>query len=172
MPKIPLTQGKVAIVDEDDYYPLTKHKWHAVKTKSGFYAARSVRTDQGHQIKQFMHRVIMGIDGGPRSEYVDHVDGNGLNNRRLNLRHATNSQNQGNTRKTRGASRYRGVIKGYKGKWRAHIYENGRHRFIGNNYPNEEEAALDYDKAARAHWGRFAKCNFDLAQERKAKVDE
>ena len=95
--------------------------------------------------------------------HVDHEDHNGLNCQRSNLRKCVRGENDGNRRKTRGSSQYRGVSwsKG-KGRWRACItIEKTVH--LGY-FVNEREAALVYDTAARSRFGVFANCNFPLQE--------
>jgi hypothetical protein len=98
---IPLTQGKVAIVDAEDYKWLSKYKWHAVRNKGKFYAYRSRKN---HAVS--MHRQIMGE---PKGKAVDHRDGSRLNNRRSNLRICTPAQNTRNRRGWSRISKYKGV---------------------------------------------------------------
>lgn len=92
MRTIPLTQGKVAIVDEENYEELSKYKWHAYKSRSGvFYARRNGRrTCQGKRPQITMHRAILGY---PDNFQIDHVSGDGLDNRKQNLRIATQRVN-------------------------------------------------------------------------------
>src|SRR6186997_2284150 len=99
MKQIPLTQGRVAIVDDEDYEGLIKNKWWFRDVKSEHrkgYACRSVRVG-GKKMIVMMHRQIMGL-GWDTSIQVDHIDGNGLDNRRSNLRKCNNSQNHMNQR--------------------------------------------------------------------------
>ncbi|MHC4659365.1 MAG: HNH endonuclease signature motif containing protein, partial [Planctomycetota bacterium] len=100
---IPLTQGKFAIVDADDYDRLAKYKWCATKNGQTFYACRASR---GKKI--FMHREIMKP---PKGLQVDHIDRNALNNRKTNLRPCTKAQNNRNTGPRRNSSStYKGVF--------------------------------------------------------------
>ena len=99
MKKIPLTQGKFALVDDEDYEKLSRHNWCAVKIGRGFYAARGERRGGGRGLgigKTFavlMHRQITKF---PHNLVVDHVNHNGLDNRKLNLRVCTRAQNNQN----------------------------------------------------------------------------
>jgi len=95
--QIPLTQGKFAIVDIEDYEWLSEHKWFAKKTKSAsepngqYYAARSQRTKKSNAVKTiYMHREIMNC---PDGKEVDHANNNKLDNRRENLRVCTKQEN-------------------------------------------------------------------------------
>lgn len=158
MKQIQLTQGKVALVDDEDYKWLSKFKWYAYYNRySGhWYAARSVGPT-GKQITVFMHREILAATHGV---LVDHKDGNGLNNHRYNLRLATTAQNQHNRGKPRNnTSGYKGVVwnKLYE-KWQAQIGIGGRQKNLGY-FVNLEDAARAYNVAALEHFGEFAKLN-------------
>lgn len=148
---IPLTQEQFSIVDNADFDWLSQWKWHYVAKDGSQYASR---TSQG--IK--MHRVILNA---PTGIYVDHIDGNGLNNQRSNLRFATPQQNMHNQRpqqRENKTSPYKGVALNYK-KWRAHIRVNGKLIVIGR-FDFELDAARAYDAAARQFFGEFARPNF------------
>lgn len=102
--EVPLTQGKVAIIDARDWQLVSQYKWHAFKGRTTYYARASIPGTKPRQ-RVLMHALLLG--GGSS---CDHRDGNGLNNRRLNLRPATTQQNGGNRRKrTPGKSRFKGV---------------------------------------------------------------
>lgn len=147
--KIPLTSGKYAIVDADMYEYLMKWKWHV---KNGRYA---VRRDQKTRKFVYMHRVIARTPDGLET---DHIDGDGLNNRRANLRHCTHQQNGWNQRqKRRKYSRFQGVS--WKDKrWIAQITVNGKVITLGT-YTAEEDAAEAYNVNATYHFGEFAHLN-------------
>lgn len=89
---IPLTQGQSAIVDDQDFEFLSQWKWYAHKRPCTFYAERT-QTVCGKKVKFWMHRLIMAT---PDGMFVDHIDGNGLNNTRANLRNVTHKQNMVN----------------------------------------------------------------------------
>ena len=144
---IPLTQNKFAIIDEDDFAELNKHKWYFF---GGKYAARKVK---GEVV--FMHNQLFGCKG------VDHRDRDGLNNTRGNLRKASHGQNMLNKASYRGStSKYKGVYRVSRGnKWNAQIAIQREQIFLGQ-FSSEKEAALEYDKAARRYHGEFAYLNF------------
>ncbi len=151
--RIPLTQGQFARVDSEEYPILSTHKWSAAKQGRSFYAVRSCK---GVQLR--MHRVIMNA---PKGLVCDHIDHNGLNNTKANLRLCTQRQNARNQRRrTDGTSRYKGVAwhKNEK-KWHARIYHNGRCHHLGA-FTAERPAAEAYDRAAQTLHGPFASLNF------------
>lgn len=145
--EIKLTKGMVALVDDIDYDWLNRWKWCAVKGHKTFYAFRK----SGNKDIQ-MHTLI--ISGAER---VDHKDGDGLNNQRVNLRRATHQQNLMN----RGApinnkSGYKGVsFDRFTGRWVAKIGVSGKHLNIGR-FDTPEEAALAYNAAAERFYGEFS----------------
>ena len=171
MRRIRLTQGQFAIVDDKDYAALAKFAWRALRKNHTFYAHRDgPRRDDGSRPMIYMHRVVARTPDGART---DHRNGNGLDNRRRNLRVATARQNQQNrTHKRAGcSSRYRGVFwhKGHEW-WQAAIADgptraNGkaRSRYLGH-FDTELEAAFAYDEAARESFGAFASLNFPLKE--------
>ena len=172
MKSVALTKGKFAIVDDADYGAVGAFKWYCLEIKhkwspTTYYAARRIHPGRGGVV--LMHRVIMGLERIDRRT-VDHIDNNGLNNTRSNMRVATRQQNNQHNRwhKTpRSSSRFKGVhytrMKGGCGvlskPWAARISLNGRHVFIGR-FATENEAAIAYDERARELHGEFATPNF------------
>jgi len=161
--KIPLTQGQYAIVDDDDFAWLSLRKWCAARAVNGvFYAVRRVWWPGGKRRQRtvYMHVLIARVMG-PVADQVDHQDGNTLNNRRSNLRPATQSQNLRNRKKQiKTTSRFKGVYwHKAERKWMARIMVNKKRLFLGQ-FSDEVQAALAYDEAARKHFGEFAKLNF------------
>ena len=153
---VPLTRGLFARVDIADALRVMERRWCAVSKKQTFYAVRAL-CDGGRSTLS-MHRFLLNAPVGVQ---VDHIDGNGLNNSRVNLRFATNAMNSANRMKRPGTtSRYKGVHwnKQY-GKWRAEITVNWKHLHIGT-FDDEIAAACAYDAAARQHFGEFARTNF------------
>jgi len=156
MKTIPLTQGQVAIVDDEDFERLNQWKWHAQRRTGGsWYARRSIwHPEIRWQENIGMHNVILNC------KPVDYIDGNGLNNTRLNIRKCTNAQNHANMRKSHGLSKHKGVSwnKNSK-KWVAHIGYNYKIEHLGS-FRKEDDAARAYDLAATKLFGEFAYLNF------------
>ncbi len=163
MREIRLTQGKVAIVDDEDYEALSRHKWFAQQGRRTWYAKRDAR-GEGQGVV-YMHRVVSGAATGVD---VDHVSGDGLDNRKQNLRQASRRENCRNQRKRVNASSpFKGVAWHAKAKkWAASINDrvgvsggNASSRHLGlHNDP--ESAARAYDAAAVIAFGEFAAINF------------
>jgi hypothetical protein len=153
MREIPLSRDMVALVDDEDYADLSQFKWHANKDGNRFYVQRTMRRG-GKWWAEPMHRRILNAK---RGEKVDHVNHNGLDCQRENIRICTDSQNQGNRKKNiNGSSRFKGVNwhKRYK-VWQARI----QGRYLGC-FTDEELAARAYDAAAKKLFGEFALVNF------------
>ena len=155
--RIPLTKGRFALVDADDYDFLMQWKWCVGGGPWVFYARRFQSLPDGKQGNIFMHRVILET---PKGMMTDHRDGDGLYNTRGNLRIATSSQNQMNRGIRRGsASQFKGVYlrTGDPLKpWRAQIKANGRHIYLGI-FVREEDAGAAYAAAAAKHFGDYAR---------------
>jgi hypothetical protein len=158
MRTVPLSQGYEARVDSIDYEWAMQWKWSAFIRPHGVYAVRQRRRDEEPGPPTiYMHREILARKLGQYDfPCVDHEDGDGLNNSRQNLRAATSTQNRGNCRKRKGASRFKGVSwHRATGKWRAQLGKV--HLGI---FTSEVEAACAYDEAARRQFGDFAHVNF------------
>lgn len=133
MKEIPLTQGKVALVDDSDYEELNKHKWYAHRhaTKGRFYARRNT-TINGERITIRMHRQLLGI-GEDSKVLTDHLDNNGLNNQRNNIRITNTFGNQWNKGKQiNNTSGYKGISwHKQRQKWYASIKTNNQLIYLG-----------------------------------------
>ena len=156
--KIPLTQGKFATVDAEDYEYISQWKWYYSSTG---YAARSIHLGMFNcKQKQkiiYMHRII---NTTPEGMDTDHIDMDKLNNQKKNLRGCSRSQNNMNMKGNKNtSSKYRGVywVKERK-KWSVNICKDKYRRYIGS-FTSEEKAGEAYNKAALEHFGEFAKLN-------------
>lgn len=155
MATIQLTQGKYAIVDDEDFEMLNKWKWHYNKNRGQGRAQRSTsRKSLEGKTSVFMHRVIMNC---PKDLQIDHINGNGLDNRKSNLRICTNIENSRNKNITKNnTSGIRGVSwnKSYQ-KWHTYIRVNYRHVFLGY-YFDKEQALKVRKEAEEKYFGEFA----------------
>jgi hypothetical protein len=146
---IPLTQNLHALVDEEDYERLKNYKWHVTR-HGGYGTPYAARLERGHLV--FMHRQIMNP---PRGKVVDHINGNGLDNRRCNLRICDRRQNSHNSPGRAGRkSRFLGVYP-RGNKWAASV---GR-EYLGL-FEDDVEAAKARDRRAREVYGEHAWLNF------------
>lgn len=151
-----LNQEQVALVDVEDYEWLNQRKWRSYKDHNTYYAVRTIRKGE-KWTAQKMHREILEI---PKNMDTDHINGNGLDNRKENLRACTNSQNQANRgMPINNTSGYKGVC-WYKAnrKWQAQIKINKKQIYLGR-YSTKEQAALIYNEAALKYHGKFARLN-------------
>jgi hypothetical protein len=154
---IPLTKGQFAIIDAADLPLVAGYNWHACRKGSTWYAQRpDTTTLPGRYLHVKMHHAIRGT-----SAMTDHVDRNGLNNRRSNLRPASSSQNVANTKMRHdNTSGFRGVVwDRRKQKWEARLHVQKRKRFLGY-FADVRDAARAYDTAALEAFGEFASLNF------------
>lgn len=145
MKEIKLTQGKVVLVDDEDFERLNQWKWYAENHKNTFYVKRQLPRINGKQCSIYMHNVI--IDKSLKGLETDHRDGNGLNNQKENLRHVTLRQNQQNRKHQNSSSQYPGVHWNRASKsWMARIHINGIRKYLGV-FANETEAFFAYKQA-------------------------
>jgi hypothetical protein len=151
MKQIKLTQGKVALVDDEDYDFLNKFKW----CFNGRYAARSTILSDGSKGHLLMHRLILLSRHG---ESTDHRDEDKLNNSRGNLRKCTQTENNRNvSRRKDNTSGYKGVHQ-TRDLWAAQLSHNGRQLFLGR-FKTKQEAAIAYNAAAIVLHREFACLN-------------
>lgn len=158
--QIPLTQGKVALVDDKDFELVSKYKWSAGKhgRRDGEYCAMSHKKVNGKYRTIRMHSLIMNP---PKGFVVDHINHDPLDNRRDNLRICTTKQNRHNSREASNS------VSGYKGisrhstendryvYWRVRFMVNGQNKSFGV-FKNLQEAIRVYNEAVRKHHGEFA----------------
>lgn len=155
MKTIQLTQGMVAMVDDEDHERLSKHNWHTVKNGRTYYAGREVKVG-GKRKHIWMHREVITTTNG---KIVDHSDGNGLNNQKQNLRECTIAQNSRNARTRSNKSGYKGVYLNTKVmRWHVQITVEKKRVCVGM-FGTKEEAARAYNEAARKYHGEFARLN-------------
>ena len=162
MIRIPLTQGQVALVD-DDCASLADLRWYAEKRERTFYATRNRPKVGGKNVGIVrMHHFVLPFLFGME---VDHINGNGLDNRRCNLRLAHHRNNQRNRRPNRGRSLKGAYLDKRSGRWASHLCSNGHLKHLGT-FATAEEAARAYDAAASKEYGEFARLNFPTTTSR------
>jgi hypothetical protein len=151
---VPLTQGYEAIIDAADVMLLDAYNWHAAVLGCTAYAQRCDRSGARPRTV-LMHRIIMGEPDGLQ---VDHLDGDGIHNRRKNLRLATSSQNNQNRRITNSnTSGFKGVyLSKTIGKWCAQITISHKQKHLGT-FTSPEEAHAAYRRASKKYHGEFGR---------------
>jgi hypothetical protein len=150
---VPLTQGQYALIDSEDAPRLNQWNWHALWSDGvgGFYAWRKGRAGEPKS-NICMHRILAG---DVAETHVDHANHRTLDNRKCNLRLATNSQNQANgSLRKNNTSGYKGVSR-FRDKWKAMIMVNRQARYIGV-YGTPQEASAAYEAKAKELFGEFA----------------
>jgi len=157
---IRLAQPRYATVDPRDYKRLRGYEWFSRKGKNSFYARRHVPGCKGKKESLiYLHQEIIEV---PEGMVVDHINHDGMDNRRANLRAATYSQNLYHRKKRSGAmySKYKGVHwHNLHNRWAARITFEKKTIDLGY-FRSEIEAAKAYDRAARKYHGEFASLNF------------
>jgi len=154
---VPLKVGRFALIDAEDVERVSAFTWSLKWRRKATHPeyAYSHKSESGKSVQ--LHRFILGVDD---SAFVDHKNGNGLDNRRCNLRAATRSQNMANSTMPLGASGYRGArLDIRRNHWYATIQVERKKIYLGV-HPTSESAARAYDKAARRYFGEFARLNF------------
>jgi hypothetical protein len=166
---IHLTQGQVAVIDEATLPIAVLFRWTAQKSSGNrrkYYVVANGRDGEGRRVRLHLHRLVADA---PQGLDVDHWDGNTLNNRLNNLRVCSESQNLGNSRRSRNnTSGFKGVASCKRGgPWKSYIWRNGRSECLGR-FDDAEAAARAYDDAARETFGEFARVNFPVEGEMAA----
>jgi hypothetical protein len=171
MKKIKVGQSKnnfhYAMVSDSDYSLVNKHIWYLDKSKlrDTIYAITLIQNEEGKNVRIKMHVLILGKHTG---KVIDHINHNGLDNQRENLRVVTQLQNRQNSMKHNSrkkySSKYKGVTRhpydeGNQERWIASIRANGKSLRLGI-FKNEIEAAKSYDEAAKMYFGEFSYLNF------------
>lgn len=167
MKLITLSHGYFAEIDDEDFDLVSMFKWRSkIKSRTDgtlrIYAYRRGPRIGGKRKTIFLHRFIMNAQDGTS---IDHIDGNPLNNSRMNLRFCTNSENQRNRIAQLGSSKFKGVNWNSRdSRWVSQIRIDGKRKHLGY-FVNEQEAANAYDCAARKYFGEFARPNLTKAWE-------
>jgi hypothetical protein len=151
---IKLTKGQIAIVDDEDYDFLSQWKWHFNQDRYGGYATKMIKKGK-KRLALKMHRLIMAVSNNMQ---IDHINGNKLDNRKINLRICNvqeNMRNRGNQKNN--TSGYKGV-NFFKNKWRSYIYVNKKQIFLGY-FKELSDAVHAYNDASLKYFGDFSKLN-------------
>lgn len=153
MIEIDLSQGKTALIDEDDYDKVSQYVWHAHKSTDNAFYARCTKD----RVYLYMHRLIMDAKDGYS---VDHINGNRLDNRKSNLRICSHAQNLANRPKqANNKSGFKGVIfDKSRNKWRSEIRVDGKSYYLGR-FDDKIDAAVAYNEKAIELLGEFAHLN-------------
>jgi hypothetical protein len=141
----------VALVDDEDFERVNQFSWFVCIRNNTFYAGRYIRTEN-KLIQQHLHWEIMGAKG------IDHIDGNGLNCQKYNMRECTHHQNMMNRRlNINSTTKFKGVCR-VKDGYRCHISINGKQHIIGT-YQTKVQAAFMYNVHAKIRYGEFSNLN-------------
>jgi hypothetical protein len=151
---IPLSKGKHAIIDEEDFELISQYKWSATEPdhRRSIYARTNIKDTTGKYYTERMHRIILGLEKGD-GKIVDHVNGDGLDNRKINLRISSPSDNAANVSINRGnKSGYKGVsFKKDRGTWSTEIRRNGLNVYRSTSHCLHLAALKYNDNAVRIH---------------------
>ena len=160
MREVTIKGGRVALVDDEDFERVNQFKWYIQANKSNTYAMR-ISVIDGKDKKIYLHRFILNLENSTEKLDVDHINHNSLDNRKINLRACTRTQNMMNaTFRKKSFSKYKGVSLCKDGiNFRARIKINKIEIQIGR-FANEIEAAKAYDEAAKKYYGEFCYINF------------
>ena len=150
---VTLTRGHVATIDAADVETVLPFSWYAHVREHLVYAIAQTKNTAGKQQALYMHTLILQP---PRGRITDHIDGNGLNNRRDNLRAATHGENKYNSRVYKNSqSGTKGVMPTKQGTWTAQIRHERRKHYLGT-FKTQEEAKRAYEEAAASLHGDYA----------------
>jgi hypothetical protein len=156
MKTIPLTKGYFTKVDDEDYKKLASLRWYASIGVDGNVRARRTGWINKKMVHVFMSRTILNA---PQGKYVDHINGDPLDNRKCNLRLCSPLENSHNAKISKDNKYgYKGIVLTKYKRWGARIYPNKKIKWLGT-YNTKEEAALAYNEAAKKYFGGFAKLN-------------
>ncbi len=153
--------NKSIFIDSEDYHLIKKYNWHVQKDKLNLYGRAHIRNKDGYKCLK-MHRVIMGILDS--NIHIDHINGNGLDNRRCNLRIATIAENSRNVGKnSRNTTGYKGVYMYKSGPSKGLFTATLRcksEKYHGGYFKTAIEAAKKYDEMSKKYHGEFGYLNF------------
>lgn len=155
--EIKLTRGLISIIDDEDFDKVNLYKWYAAKNGNTCYAATGITINK-KQKTLLMHRYILGCED--KKDLIDHIDMNGLNNQKNNIRISNKYQNSSNRNKTAlNKSGYKGVCWDKRSnRWRAQLVVKQQKIYLGTYYCLIK-AAKAYNEAAIKYHGEFAKLN-------------
>lgn len=167
MIEVPLTKGQIALIDDEDAARVLQFKWEYMlnaRSKRGYAKRKVKRNGKNHSV--YLHRFLLNAPPGIQ---VDHINGNGLDNQKSNLRLATHGQNQFNSRKrVDSQNKYKGIYHdNQRGTYVARLKAKGYDISLGG-FKTAIEAARAYDELARAYHGEFARLNFPNESEQAA----
>jgi hypothetical protein len=154
--------GMVALVDDEEFERVNKYKWRLDINGKNKYALSNIYINNKKTTIR-LHRFIFNLNKNIKC--IDHINHNGLDCRKINLRVCSYSQNQGNRMPTIGCtSKFKGVYwDKSRNKWLCEITPNKKKKHIGR-FENEIDAAKAYDEKAREVYGEFAYTNFNIGR--------
>jgi hypothetical protein len=160
MKEYPMHCGRIALIDDEDYERVSTLSWRSQRCGRTFYALHNPKQPTTLKVVR-MHRFILQISYIGKIAEVDHINGNGLDNRKSNLRVCSHAQNSRNRKKWEipCSSKYKGVnFDKATGRWLTRVHSMGKTHVIGR-FDTEEEGAIEYNKAAKRLFGEYARLN-------------